>query len=270
MVKVKKIVAIQDSGLIIDKLTWESQVYGGVIGGLNYGLFEERIMDTDHRHDAQPRHGVVQAGRRRRHPRDHRAGLRDPEMQKAAASSASASRRRSPPPPPSATPWPTPSASGCRNGRCPPATSSTPWPRHPKKGRREPMKAFEYAGPTTVDDAVKLLGAPDCRGPLGRHRPDRPDEGLRHQPRPRGLPQGHQGPRRDLRRPQGGGLTIGAGTRLADIVDHAGHPGVVPGALAGDRRGRLAPDPQHGDRRRQPAPAAALLVLPRRLRPARA
>ena len=45
MVKVKKIVAIQDSGLIIDKLTWESQVYGGVIGGLNYGLFEERIVD---------------------------------------------------------------------------------------------------------------------------------------------------------------------------------------------------------------------------------
>ncbi len=45
VVKVNKIVAIQDSGLILDKLTWESQVYGGVIGGLNYGLFEERIMD---------------------------------------------------------------------------------------------------------------------------------------------------------------------------------------------------------------------------------
>ena len=42
MVKVKKIVAIQDTGLILDKLTWESQVYGGVIMGLNYGLFEER------------------------------------------------------------------------------------------------------------------------------------------------------------------------------------------------------------------------------------
>jgi xanthine dehydrogenase YagR molybdenum-binding subunit len=38
-------VAIQDSGLIIDKLTWESQVYGGIIGSLNYGLFEERVMD---------------------------------------------------------------------------------------------------------------------------------------------------------------------------------------------------------------------------------
>ena len=45
VVKLNKIVAIQDSGLIIDKLTWESQVYGGVIGGLNYGLFEERVMD---------------------------------------------------------------------------------------------------------------------------------------------------------------------------------------------------------------------------------
>ena len=45
VVRVKKIVAIQDTGLILDLMTWESQVYGGVIGGLNYGLFEERIMD---------------------------------------------------------------------------------------------------------------------------------------------------------------------------------------------------------------------------------
>ncbi len=45
VVRVKKIVAVQDSGLIIDRLTWDSQVYGGGIMGLNYGLFEERIMD---------------------------------------------------------------------------------------------------------------------------------------------------------------------------------------------------------------------------------
>ncbi|MBV8317610.1 MAG: xanthine dehydrogenase family protein molybdopterin-binding subunit [Planctomycetaceae bacterium] len=45
VVRVNKIAAIQDSGLIIDRLTWESQVYGGIIMGLNYGLFEERIMD---------------------------------------------------------------------------------------------------------------------------------------------------------------------------------------------------------------------------------
>ena len=68
VVRVKKIVAIQDSGLIIDRLTWESQVYGGVIMGLNYGLFEERIMDPDNRRDAQPRPGTLQAGRRLGHP----------------------------------------------------------------------------------------------------------------------------------------------------------------------------------------------------------
>jgi len=45
VVKINKIVAVQDSGLILDMLTWKSQVYGGVIGGLNYGLFEERVMD---------------------------------------------------------------------------------------------------------------------------------------------------------------------------------------------------------------------------------
>ena len=45
VVRLKKVVAVQDSGLIIDKLTWESQVYGGIIGSLNYGLFEERVMD---------------------------------------------------------------------------------------------------------------------------------------------------------------------------------------------------------------------------------
>lgn len=45
VVRVKKIVAVQDSGLILDRLTWDSQVYGGVIMGLNYGLFEERVMD---------------------------------------------------------------------------------------------------------------------------------------------------------------------------------------------------------------------------------
>ena len=60
------------------------------------------------------------------------------------------------------------------------------------------MKAFEYAAPTTIDDAVKLLGAPERGGPLGRHRPDQPDERLRDLSRSRGLPQGHQGARGHL------------------------------------------------------------------------
>ena len=45
IVTLHKIVAVQDTGLIIDRLTWDSQMNGGVIGGLNYGLFEERVMD---------------------------------------------------------------------------------------------------------------------------------------------------------------------------------------------------------------------------------
>ncbi len=44
-VRVLKVVAVQDMGTIIDKLTAESQVIGGVIQGVGYALLEERIMD---------------------------------------------------------------------------------------------------------------------------------------------------------------------------------------------------------------------------------
>jgi xanthine dehydrogenase YagR molybdenum-binding subunit len=45
VVRVKQVVAIQDCGLVVNKLGCESQVAGGVIMGLNYALFEEIIMD---------------------------------------------------------------------------------------------------------------------------------------------------------------------------------------------------------------------------------
>jgi xanthine dehydrogenase YagR molybdenum-binding subunit len=45
VVRVKQIVAVQDCGMVVSRLTCESQVAGGVIMGLNYALFEERIMD---------------------------------------------------------------------------------------------------------------------------------------------------------------------------------------------------------------------------------
>jgi xanthine dehydrogenase YagR molybdenum-binding subunit len=44
-VRVHKIVAVADCGLVMNRLLCESQVYGGVIGGLNYALFEERRLD---------------------------------------------------------------------------------------------------------------------------------------------------------------------------------------------------------------------------------
>ncbi|NRA95122.1 MAG: xanthine dehydrogenase family protein molybdopterin-binding subunit [Planctomycetes bacterium] len=45
IVKVDKLVALQDCGLVINRLTAEGQVFGGMIQGLSYALFEERHMD---------------------------------------------------------------------------------------------------------------------------------------------------------------------------------------------------------------------------------
>jgi xanthine dehydrogenase YagR molybdenum-binding subunit len=45
VVRCTQVVAVQDCGLIVSLKTCESQVAGGVIMGLNYALFEERIMD---------------------------------------------------------------------------------------------------------------------------------------------------------------------------------------------------------------------------------
>jgi xanthine dehydrogenase YagR molybdenum-binding subunit len=44
-VRLKKIVAVADCGMVMNRILCESQVYGGVIGGLNYGLFEDRRLD---------------------------------------------------------------------------------------------------------------------------------------------------------------------------------------------------------------------------------
>jgi len=46
LVTVKKMVAVHDCGLLIDKLTLESQVNGGIIMGMGYALYEERVMDN--------------------------------------------------------------------------------------------------------------------------------------------------------------------------------------------------------------------------------
>jgi xanthine dehydrogenase YagR molybdenum-binding subunit len=45
IVKLNKIVAVQDCGLIIDMKTAESQVYGAMIMGVCWALFEEKVMD---------------------------------------------------------------------------------------------------------------------------------------------------------------------------------------------------------------------------------
>ena len=47
IVKVTRVLAIQDCGLVVSRLTAESQVYGGIIGSLNFALFEDRILDRN-------------------------------------------------------------------------------------------------------------------------------------------------------------------------------------------------------------------------------
>lgn len=46
LVKMNKMVCVQDCGLIIDLKTAESQCYGAMIMGITYSLFEEKIMDA--------------------------------------------------------------------------------------------------------------------------------------------------------------------------------------------------------------------------------
>lgn len=45
VVRCTKVVAVQDCGMVINKLACESQVAGGVVMALNYVLFEENILD---------------------------------------------------------------------------------------------------------------------------------------------------------------------------------------------------------------------------------
>jgi xanthine dehydrogenase YagR molybdenum-binding subunit len=46
-VKVNKITCVQDCGLLVNRLTAESQMNGGIIMGIGYALYEERILDPN-------------------------------------------------------------------------------------------------------------------------------------------------------------------------------------------------------------------------------
>lgn len=46
VVRVHKFVSVQDCGLILDEMTAQSQIYGGIIMGIAYSLSEERVIDN--------------------------------------------------------------------------------------------------------------------------------------------------------------------------------------------------------------------------------
>jgi xanthine dehydrogenase YagR molybdenum-binding subunit len=45
--RVRRVVCVQDCGLIVDTLTAESQCYGGIIMGIGFALFENRLLDRN-------------------------------------------------------------------------------------------------------------------------------------------------------------------------------------------------------------------------------
>lgn len=46
LVQLERIVALQACGLVVNRLTAENQVTGGVIQGISYALFEDKVLDT--------------------------------------------------------------------------------------------------------------------------------------------------------------------------------------------------------------------------------
>jgi xanthine dehydrogenase YagS FAD-binding subunit len=85
------------------------------------------------------------------------------------------------------------------------------------------MKAFEYAGPTSVDDALKLMGGSDSAAPLGGGTDllSRMKDYVTSPERVVYLKDVKDlcGIKGDA---SGGGLTVGAGTTLAELLAHRG------------------------------------------------
>ncbi len=54
IVKIEKMVAVQDCGLIMNQKTAESQVFGALIMGVTYSLYEEKVMDEASGHVLNP------------------------------------------------------------------------------------------------------------------------------------------------------------------------------------------------------------------------
>ena len=47
IIKVKRVVAVHDCGRPMNRLTVENQIQGGIIQGISYALFENRILDRN-------------------------------------------------------------------------------------------------------------------------------------------------------------------------------------------------------------------------------
>ena len=206
-VKIRKYVAVDDVGKVINPMIVEGQVHGGVAQGIAQALFEEAVYDESGNlhHRLVRRVPAAQRGR----PADDRqpTGPRPRRPGTRSASRASARRARSRP----RRPWSTRSSTRCARAasttyrcRC---TPERVWRAAQRRCRMIPV-AFDYVRPSTVEEAVAALAAAGEDGkvlaggqsllPVAAAAPGRTDD--RGRPRRRRRDARHPGRRRRPRR----------------------------------------------------------------------
>ena len=227
IVKVTRVLVVQDCGLIVSKLTAESQVYGGVIGSLNYALFEDRILDrvtgqmvnpnmewymlAGHVGCPEDRRPAHQSARARRHRNRRTAdcpdGIRD--------------RARGP--------------ERHRRHGAEPAADARENPADAGRARREAggqMKAFAYINPTNEKDAVAALSTePDKVMPIGGGQ-DLLARMKDYITQPDRIVNVKNALDATVTATPAGGLRIGAAVKIADLAENAQVARMYPAVAA--------------------------------------
>ena len=263
IVKVTRVLVLQDCGLVVSRLTAESQCYGGVIGSLNFALFEDRILDRNTGQMVNPNmEWYLLAGmsdipqidvRLKDQPERGVIGLGEPPTVSTAAAIALAVRN----------------ATGVTMRSLPltPAKILGAMRQSESVSRGEEsggfVKAFAYVNPTNEKDAVAALSPQlEQAMPIGggqdllarmKDYVTQPDRIVNVKSALESTVTPFEWRAAD-RRGDEDGRSCGARGSAADV--------------SGDRRGgdrsRHAADPESGNGGRQSQSAAALLVLPQR------
>ena len=211
---VKRITCVQDCGLVVNRMTAESQINGGIIGGIGYALFEDRILDRNTGQMVNPNMEFYLRARDVRHPADRHpadgpAGARRHRHRRAAGHLHGGRHRQ---------------RRGQRDRR-----AHAQHPDHAGEGPDRPAGREEQEGRCEGvclrqrdHREGRARGAVDRArqdaADRGRAGPPRPDEGLHPAARAGGQRQGPA--HRDQRCPPEGDVVLGAAARLADVAAH--------------------------------------------------
>ena len=257
IVRVNKMVAVQDCGLVVDVKTAESQVLGALIMGISYALYEEKILDPVTGRMLNPNMefyrlaGIADIGELKVHMMtgkgyDERGviGLAEPPVVSpgAAISNAVANAIGVRVPFLPLTPGARAGSAGAR--RRPHASRLNMSARRTKSRSRRcsASKAAILAGGT---DLLALM-KDDVVTPQRLVNIKQIDQlrGVSYQP--------------------GNGLRIGALTTIAEFAERCERAATLSGAGRSRERGCQPADSQPRNHRRQHVPASALLVLSQR------